>query len=256
MTRVKSDSESSEATLAVRKSRRLSGIRPDLTLQQAQAQVDSPRRSRRHSGGSDVSDASHVSASEPAAPTHANPGLTQLAPIQEVVSPVKKGENPPSAPPKSSQVTDKRVGGMISAVTIPKGKCKSGRFWKSDRDRFRSVIQSKGLKTTFEARAHRKEELQRVKAFEQSLKDELRQKKLEHQQRREHNLKHQEPGQNQTHEEKATQNVGQARRSGSSAKVMFISYECMVYNLNSFFKLIKRIIIQYRENIDMSYLLI
>ncbi|TRY70784.1 hypothetical protein TCAL_02847 [Tigriopus californicus] len=227
MTRVKSDSESSEATLAVRKSRRLSGIRPDLTLQQAQAQVDSPRRSRRHSGGSDVSDASHVSASEPAAPTHANPGLTQLAPIQEVVSPVKKGENPPSAPPKSSQVTDKRVGGMISAVTIPKGKCKSGRFWKSDRDRFRSVIQSKGLKTTFEARAHRKEELQRVKAFEQSLKDELRQKKLEHQQRREHNLKRKEENQKKSEVYQIIKNPAKIKRMKKKQLKMLVKRDVL-----------------------------
>lgn len=194
MTRVKTDSESSEATLAIRKSRRLSGIRPDLTLQEAQAQVDSPRRSRRHSGGSDVSDTSHTAHDDPPpAPSQTAP--TKLAPIPEV-SPVKSAPSTILAPPPTKKSAANIVDRLIQPVSIPKGKCKSGRFWKSDRDRFRSVIQSnKGLKTTFEARAQRKEEIQRVKAYEQSLKEELRLKKVEHQQRRAENLKRKEENQ-------------------------------------------------------------
>ena len=83
----------------------------------------------------------------------------------------------------------------IKAKVIPKGKPKSGRFWKSDRDRFRSVIKSKGLKMTFEQRLKRKEEMQKAKEFEQSLKAEVKQRKEDHKRRREENAKRREENQ-------------------------------------------------------------
>lgn len=83
----------------------------------------------------------------------------------------------------------------IKAKVIPKGKPKSGRFWKSDRDRFRSVIKSKGLKMSFEQRLKRKEEMIKAKAFEQSLKDEVKQRKEDQKRRREENAKRREENQ-------------------------------------------------------------
>lgn len=75
-----------------------------------------------------------------------------------------------------------------------KGRCKSGRFWKSDRDRFRSVIGSKGLKGNIVQRRKIKEDRQRAKALELSLKEdvkkgfeELRERQKENKRRREEN---------------------------------------------------------------------
>ena len=80
--------------------------------------------------------------------------------------------------------------GRESAEVSVKGRvCKSGRFWKSERDRFRSVIKSKGLKQNFKLEMKRKEDLKRVKAYEQSLKDSAKKEKEDLRARQEENKK-------------------------------------------------------------------
>ena len=73
-----------------------------------------------------------------------------------------------------------------------KGRCKSGRFWKSERDRFRSVIKTKGLKSNLKQRMKYKEDLRRVKAYEQSLKDRVKKEKEDLRARQEQNKKNRE----------------------------------------------------------------
>ena len=51
----------------------------------------------------------------------------------------------------------------IASSSVPKGKCKSGRFWKSERDRFRSTIKSRGLKQSLQQRIKAKEEKERAR---------------------------------------------------------------------------------------------
>ena len=51
----------------------------------------------------------------------------------------------------------------IASTSVPKGKCKSGRFWKSERDRFRSTIKSRGLKQSLQQRVRAKEEKERAR---------------------------------------------------------------------------------------------
>ena len=51
----------------------------------------------------------------------------------------------------------------IASSSVPKGKCKSGRFWKSERDRFRSTIKSRGLKQSLQQRMRAKEEKERAR---------------------------------------------------------------------------------------------
>ena len=70
------------------------------------------------------------------------------------------------------------------------GRRKSGRFWKGERDRFRSVIKTKGLKQACaQKRIAQKEQYLRVKEYEKSLKEESKRIKEEHRQRREENKK-------------------------------------------------------------------
>lgn len=73
---------------------------------------------------------------------------------------------------------------------------KSGRFWKSERDRFRSVKKTKGLKQTLQQKLKVKEQKARAKALEESLKEatkkqkeELRMRQEENKRKREENLK-------------------------------------------------------------------
>ena len=58
---------------------------------------------------------------------------------------------------KPNSVTPMRLE-RIASSSVPKGKCKSGRFWKSERDRFRSTIKSRGLKQSLQQRIRIKEE--------------------------------------------------------------------------------------------------
>ena len=76
-----------------------------------------------------------------------------------------------------------------------KGRCKSGRFWKSERDRFRSVIKSKGLKQNFKNSLKLKEDRKRVKAYEQLLKESAKKEKEDLRARQEENKKKREENQ-------------------------------------------------------------
>ena len=83
---------------------------------------------------------------------------------------------------------------QIRGRAPPKGKCKSGRFWKSDRNRFKSVIKVKGTQIKYEQRVKAKLELKKVKEYEQMLKDKakeekeaLRQRQIQNKKRKEEN---------------------------------------------------------------------
>ena len=97
---------------------------------------------------------------------------------------------------KNQNVKTSENPGRESAEVRVKGRvCKSGRFWKSERDRFRSVIKSKGLKQNFKLEMKRKEDLKRVKAYEQSLKDSAKKEKEDLRARKEENKKKREENQ-------------------------------------------------------------
>jgi len=80
----------------------------------------------------------------------------------------------------------------IAGSSVPKGKCKSGRFWKSERDRFRSTIKSRGLKQSLQQRIRAKEEKERARQVLQRLKDEQKRAIEEKKARREENAKRRE----------------------------------------------------------------
>ncbi|XP_071749002.1 uncharacterized protein [Lepeophtheirus salmonis] len=70
--------------------------------------------------------------------------------------------------------------------------CRSGRFWKSNRDRFSSLVTTKGLKSNLKKKNALRNELKKVKALERSIKDENKMKKEELKQRRLDNAKRRE----------------------------------------------------------------
>ena len=96
----------------------------------------------------------------------------------------------------------------VPAVTIPKGKCKSGRFWKSDRDRFRSVKKgNRGLLQSFEQRLRQKDEKQRAKAMEEAMKEEKKRKAEELKKRQEENKKRREENERKAEVVQAVRNL-------------------------------------------------
>merc|ERR1711934_993025 len=60
---------------------------------------------------------------------------------------------------------------ISSSVIVEMPTNKSNRPWKSERDRFRSVIKTKGLKHSLKQKNRLKEDKVRAKLLEKSLKD-------------------------------------------------------------------------------------
>jgi len=69
------------------------------------------------------------------------------------------------------------------------GRRKSGRVWKGQRDRFKSVVKPKGLKQDAKVRLALKQERLRVREFEKALKEEKKQELEEKRKRQEENKK-------------------------------------------------------------------
>jgi len=70
------------------------------------------------------------------------------------------------------------------------GRIKSGRFWKIERDRFRSNVKSKGLKqVSAQKRIAQKQQILRVREYEKSLKEDVKRLREEKKQRTEENKK-------------------------------------------------------------------
>ena len=89
---------------------------------------------------------------------------------------------------------------------------KSGRFWKSERDRFRSVIKTKGLKQSLKQKTKLKEEKAKAKLYEQSLKDATKREREELRERKEENKKRREANQKKSEIVQEVKNVAKLKR--------------------------------------------
>merc|ERR1712176_8617 len=98
-----------------------------------------------------------------------------------------------------------RTSAEINEQRMP-GK-KSGRFWKSDRDRFRSVIKTNGLKQSLKQKTRLKEEKAKAKLYEQLLKDATKREREELRERQEENKKRREANQKKSEIVQEVKNV-------------------------------------------------
>ena len=93
------------------------------------------------------------------------------------------------------------------------GHKKSGRFWKSDRDRFRSVVKSKGLKqVSSQKRIAQKQELLRIKEYEKSLKEDVKKIREEKKRRTEENKKKREENEKKNEIVQVIKNTAKLKR--------------------------------------------
>jgi len=76
--------------------------------------------------------------------------------------------------------------------TIIKGKPKSGRFWKAEKQKFSSLIKTRGVKTSFDKKRALREKLQKVKEASRERKAKKQEEETLRKQRRRDNLKRQE----------------------------------------------------------------
>ncbi|XP_056634545.1 coiled-coil domain-containing protein 86 isoform X1 [Diorhabda sublineata] len=79
-----------------------------------------------------------------------------------------------------------------SHSTVPRGKPKSGRIWKSERKKFSSVIKTRGIKSSFEKKQELRQKLKQIKELSNAIKAEKEEEKEKKKERRRANLKRQE----------------------------------------------------------------
>jgi rRNA-processing protein CGR1 len=81
---------------------------------------------------------------------------------------------------------------MLEKEDIPRGKPKSGRFWKNEKKKFSSVIKTRGIRSSFEKKQALRQELKRIKEASRATLAEKEEQKEQKKQRRRDNLKRQE----------------------------------------------------------------
>ncbi|XP_059053863.1 coiled-coil domain-containing protein 86 [Achroia grisella] len=72
------------------------------------------------------------------------------------------------------------------------GKPKSGRFWKSKKNKFSTINKTKGLKQDFQKKTALRLELKRTKELSKQVLEELKQKEVNRKERRRENIKRSE----------------------------------------------------------------
>lgn len=81
---------------------------------------------------------------------------------------------------------------MDKSELIPRGKPKSGKFWKKEKTKFSSIIKTRGIRSSFEKKQALREKLKHIKEASDAIKaTRLEEKELKKQRRRE-NIKRQE----------------------------------------------------------------
>ncbi|XP_034828049.1 coiled-coil domain-containing protein 86 [Maniola hyperantus] len=70
-----------------------------------------------------------------------------------------------------------------------RGKPKSGRFWKSKKNRFSSIVKTKGIKPDFQRKTALRLELKRTKELSKQIQEQIKEKEQVRKERRRENLK-------------------------------------------------------------------
>ncbi|XP_053617124.1 coiled-coil domain-containing protein 86 [Plodia interpunctella] len=69
-----------------------------------------------------------------------------------------------------------------------RGKPKSGRFWKSQKEKFSTINKTKGLKQDFQKKTALRLELKRTKELSKQMMEQLKQKEADRKERRRQNI--------------------------------------------------------------------
>ncbi|KAJ2942891.1 hypothetical protein O0L34_g15080 [Tuta absoluta] len=112
--------------------------------------------------------------------------------VQAILANIKKGQK--TSKPSVSSDAGEEVSSAPKQIAKKKkqdgvrGKPKSGRFWKTEKQRFATINKTKGLKSDFQKKTALRLELQRAKELSKQKQEELKQKELERKERRRKNI--------------------------------------------------------------------
>ncbi|VVC90491.1 unnamed protein product [Leptidea sinapis] len=106
--------------------------------------------------------------------------------VLSILTNLKQQEQPSES--KISKNEKKKPKKSATEVSL-RGKPKSGRFWKSKKERFNSINKTKGIRLNFEKKAALRIELQNVKNLSHQLQNQQKEKEEARKEKRRENLK-------------------------------------------------------------------
>ncbi|XP_017778373.1 PREDICTED: coiled-coil domain-containing protein 86 isoform X2 [Nicrophorus vespilloides] len=92
---------------------------------------------------------------------------------------------------EESKDVDKKVP-EVKRTPVVRGQPKSGRFWKSEKQKFSRIVKVKGLKNSFERKEALRNDLKRVREISKQAKEAQLAAKEEKKERRRENMKRKE----------------------------------------------------------------
>ncbi|XP_058805942.1 coiled-coil domain-containing protein 86 [Phymastichus coffea] len=100
---------------------------------------------------------------------------------------------------------------MLQKV-IPRGRPKSGRIWKEPKQKFSSIVKTKGIRLSFEKKQKLREELKKVKELSREIKAQKEAEKQAKKERRRENLKRTEEKQKKSEVIQVIKNTAKIKR--------------------------------------------
>ncbi|XP_026755048.1 coiled-coil domain-containing protein 86 [Galleria mellonella] len=111
--------------------------------------------------------------------------------VLAILENIKKNQDVSEEKAINNTVSEKNNTNNDRNKPIP-GKPKSGRFWKSKKDKFSSISKTKGLKQDFQKKTALRLELKRTKELSKQVLEQLKQREIDRKERRRENIKRSE----------------------------------------------------------------
>ncbi|XP_026501399.2 coiled-coil domain-containing protein 86 [Vanessa tameamea] len=112
--------------------------------------------------------------------------------VLSILQDIKKNNTDTDVKSTSSDQTSKSTIKVINDdknVKELRGQPKSGRFWKTKKERFSSVVKTKGIRPDFKKKTALRIELKRTKDLSKQVLEEIKEKELTRKERRRENIK-------------------------------------------------------------------
>ncbi|XP_047033297.1 coiled-coil domain-containing protein 86 [Helicoverpa zea] len=108
--------------------------------------------------------------------------------VLAIVANITKKQNNTEKPENEDEDNKQKEKSSSTKPENIRGLPKSGRFWKSQKEKFSNINKTKGLRNSFERKKALRAELQKTKELSKQLLEEIKQKELNRKERRRQNL--------------------------------------------------------------------
>lgn len=112
--------------------------------------------------------------------------MTENMLVNSILEDIKKSKSSRTSNAKPTETTTEKAKKTIETL---RGKPKSGRFWKTRKERFSTVNKTRGLKQNLEKKTTLRIELKRIKDMSKQILEKKKQEAEQRKERRRENLK-------------------------------------------------------------------